>query len=134
MWDDSQNQPREGEFEHHCVACQRRMLVRFRALSGHRSTLTSSVVASFDAGPLSGDGYGPTLTSSVVALGLARLRHNNDAGAVGVVQGFFAVDQDGFAGFDGDCMSTRSLHRFNRAWANGRQIESHVLLRFCDLH
>ena len=61
------------------------MLVRFRALSGHRSTLTSSVVASFDAGPLSGNGYGPTLTSSVVALRLARLR---DAGAVGVVQSF----------------------------------------------
>ena len=84
-WDDSRNEPREGEFAHHCVACQRRMLVRFRALSGHRSTLTSSVVASFDAGPLSGYGYGPTLTSSVVALRLARLR---DAGAVGVVQSF----------------------------------------------
>jgi hypothetical protein len=67
------------------------MLVRFRALSGHRTTLTSSVVASFDAGPLSGNGYGPTLTSSVVALGLAWLRDNDDAGAVGVVQGFFAV-------------------------------------------
>jgi hypothetical protein len=64
------------------------MLVRFRALSGHRSTLTSSVVASFDTGPLSGYGYSPTLTSSVVALGLARLRDNDDAGAVGVVQSF----------------------------------------------
>jgi hypothetical protein len=84
-WDDSRNEPREGEFAHHCVACQRRMLVRFRALSGHRTTLTSSGVASFDAGPLSGYGYGPTLTSSVVALRLARLR---DAGAVGVVQSF----------------------------------------------
>jgi hypothetical protein len=29
---------------------ERRMLVRFRVLSDHRSTLTSSVVASFDAG------------------------------------------------------------------------------------
>jgi hypothetical protein len=133
-WDCSQNQPREGEFAHHCVACQRRMLVRSRALPGHRTTLTSSGVASFDAGPLSGYGYGPTLTSSVVALGLAWLRDNDDAGTVGVVQGFFAVDQDGFAGFDGNRMSTRSLHRFNRAWANGRQIKSHVLLRFCDLH
>ena len=45
------------------------MLVRFRALSGHRSTLTSSVVASFDTDPMSGYGYGPTLTSSVVADG-----------------------------------------------------------------
>ena len=45
------------------------MLVRFRALSGHRTTLTSSVVASFDTDPMSGYGYGPTLTSSVVADG-----------------------------------------------------------------
>jgi hypothetical protein len=45
------------------------MLVRFRALSGHRSTLASSVVASFDTDPMSGYGYGPTLTSSVVADG-----------------------------------------------------------------
>jgi hypothetical protein len=65
MWDDSQNQPREGEFEHHCVACQRRMLVRFRALSGHRSTLTISMPASFDTDLMPGNGYGPTLTSSV---------------------------------------------------------------------
>ena len=43
-WDDSRNQPREGEFVHHCVACQRRMLIRSRSLSGHRTTLTSSVV------------------------------------------------------------------------------------------
>jgi hypothetical protein len=68
------------------------MLVRFRTLSGHCSTLTSSVVATFDRFPLSGYGYGPTLTSSVVASSLARLRDDNDAGAVGVVQGFFAVD------------------------------------------
>ena len=68
------------------------MLVRFRALSGHRSTLTISMPASFDTDLMPGNGYGPTLTSSVVALGLARLRDNDDAGAVGVVQGFFAVD------------------------------------------
>ena len=68
------------------------MLVRFRALSGHRSTLTSSRVASFDRSPLSGYGYGPTLASSVVALGLAWLRDNDIASAVCVVQGFFAVD------------------------------------------
>jgi hypothetical protein len=43
------------------------MLVRSRSLSGHRSTLTSSVVAIFDLGTLSGYGYGPTLTSSIVA-------------------------------------------------------------------
>ena len=46
----------------------------------------------FETDPMAGYGYGPTLTSSVVALGLAWLRHNDDAGAVGVVQGFFAVD------------------------------------------
>jgi hypothetical protein len=45
------------------------MLVRFRALADHRSTLASSVVASFDTDPMSGYGYGPTLTSSVVADG-----------------------------------------------------------------
>jgi hypothetical protein len=55
------------------------MLVRFRAMP-------------FDTDPMSGYGYGPTLTSSVVALGLAWLRDDNNAGAVGVVQGFFAVD------------------------------------------
>ncbi|MFN7892403.1 MAG: hypothetical protein ACK5OC_19050, partial [Pirellula sp.] len=39
-------------------------------------------------GHVSGYGYGPTLTSSVVALGLAWLRDNDDASAVCVVQGF----------------------------------------------
>jgi hypothetical protein len=42
------------------------MLVSLRALSDHRSTLASSVVASADIDP-SGYGYGPTLSSSVVA-------------------------------------------------------------------
>jgi hypothetical protein len=68
------------------------MLVRFCALPGHRSTLTSNVVTSFDTDPMSGYGYGLTQTSSVVASGLAWLRHDHDAGAVCVVQGFFAVD------------------------------------------
>ena len=50
-----------------CVShCQRRMLVSLRALSDHRTTLASSVVASADIDP-SGYGYGPTLSSSVVA-------------------------------------------------------------------
>ena len=49
-WYDSRNQPRAGEFEHHCVACQRRMLIRSRAMTGHRSTLTSCVEALFDTG------------------------------------------------------------------------------------
>jgi hypothetical protein len=79
-WDDSRNQPREGEFVHHCVACQRRMLIRSRSLSGHRTTLTSSVVAKSDLGPLSGCGYVPTLTSSVVASVCNRgQRHRSDS-------------------------------------------------------
>ena len=79
-WDDSRNQPRAGEFVHHCVACQRRMLVSSRALSGQRSTQTSSVVAISDLGPLSGCGYVPTLTSSVVASVCNRgQRHRSDS-------------------------------------------------------
>ena len=43
------------------------MLARSREESEQRPTLTSSMVASIDIGSLSGYGYGPTLTSSVVA-------------------------------------------------------------------
>jgi hypothetical protein len=43
------------------------MLARSREESEHRPTLASSMVASIDIGSLSGYGYGPTLTSSVVA-------------------------------------------------------------------
>ena len=48
------------------------MLARSREESEQRPTLASSMVASIDIGSLSGYGYGPTLTSSVVARG-----HNN---------------------------------------------------------
>ncbi len=47
--------------------------VGLHSISDHRSTLTSSVVASSDVGSLSGYGYGPTLASSVVARPLRTL-------------------------------------------------------------
>jgi len=65
-WDDNRNEPREGELVHRALLFNAGCWAGLCELTGHRSMLTSSMVATSYRGPLTGCGYAPTLTSSVV--------------------------------------------------------------------
>src|SRR3954471_5809969 len=57
----------------------------------------------------------------------------SDVGAIGGYDDFVAVEQEAFAGVDGEAGCTRGGHDFDRLDANGRNVEALVLIRFCDL-